>query len=138
MSGGRGVQPPFHSVAFHPGGRAGFTLIEVIAALVIFAVAVMLAAGLTGALAVQMRDSALRSQVVVRAQQRLDSISLRPYDSVPVGARTDTVQLQGKAYLSTLDVIQVAPRVRKVQVSLAPALPPGRQYNIVGYLVAPW
>jgi hypothetical protein len=113
-------------------------LIEVLAALVVFSVAVLLATSLTSALAVQMRYSAVRSEIASHAQSWLDSIAILPYDSVPVGTVSDTMVVQGSAYSANLTVLQLQPRIREVQVSLAPVSPPGPQYRIVTYVVAPW
>jgi prepilin-type N-terminal cleavage/methylation domain-containing protein len=118
--------------------RRGFTLIEVIGALVVFSLAVLMATSLTTALAVQMRYSSIRSEIASHAQSRLDSIAILPYDSVDVGSIADTLVIQGSAYRNTLTVLQLDPRIREVQVSLAPVVPPGPQYRVVTYVVAPW
>jgi prepilin-type N-terminal cleavage/methylation domain-containing protein len=118
--------------------RSGFTLIEVLGALVVFSLAVLMATSLTSALAVQMRYSSIRSELASRAQSRLDSVAILPYDSVDVGSLADTLLIQGSAYRHTLTVLQLEPRIREVQVSLAPLSPPGPQFRVVTYVVAPW
>lgn len=118
--------------------QSGFTLIEVIAALVIFSIAVLFTTGLTTALAVQMRSAALRSDMVAAAQQRLDSISIVAYDALPVGTTIDTLQMQGRIYLSTMEVIQFQPRIREIRIQLAPAEMPGPEYTVHSYVVEPW
>jgi prepilin-type N-terminal cleavage/methylation domain-containing protein len=118
--------------------RSGFTLIEVLGALVVFSLAVLMATSLTSALALQMRYSSIRSELASRAQNRLDSLAILPYDSVDVGSIADTLLIQGSAYRNTLTILQLEPRVREVQVSLAPLSPPGPQFRVVTYVVAPW
>jgi prepilin-type N-terminal cleavage/methylation domain-containing protein len=121
-----------------PVDRNGFTLIEVLGALVVFSLAVLMATSLTSALAVQMRYSSIRSELASRAQSALDSVAILPYDSVDVGNTQDTVLIQGSAYRHTLTILQLQPRIREVQVSLAPLSPPGPQFRVVTYVVAPW
>jgi prepilin-type N-terminal cleavage/methylation domain-containing protein len=118
--------------------RSGFTLIEVMGALVVFSVAVLMATSLTTSLAARMRYSAMRSEITSHAQSGLDSIAILPYDSVDVGSVEETLVIQGSTYRKTLTVLQIEPRVREVQVSLAPLAPPGPQYQVVTYVVAPW
>jgi prepilin-type N-terminal cleavage/methylation domain-containing protein len=123
---------------------SGFTLIEVIAALVVFSTAVLMATSLTAGLTTQMRFSALRSQVAARAVHRLDSMAVLPYDSVPVSVSLSTYSIQGQMYRDSLKVVQFAPRIREVQVSLSPVsscpptCPAGPRYRVVTYLVKPW
>ena len=123
-----------------PPPQGGFTLIEVIAALVVFSTAVLMATSLTTALATQTRYSSLRSEIASKAQHKLDSVAVLPYDSVTVGATVTSLAIQGTSYHDTIRVLQFAPRIREVQVRFVPASTslPGPQYRVVTYLVKPW
>jgi prepilin-type N-terminal cleavage/methylation domain-containing protein len=65
--------------------RAGFTLIEVIGALVIFSVGVLMVIQVSGALGTQMRYAGIRSELAVHANQRLDSLHAEAFASVATG-----------------------------------------------------
>ncbi len=77
----------------------GFTLIEVVAALLVSSVGVLMVLGLTGALSVQLTQAARGSKVAVTVQNSLDSLQQAPYDSLEVGARKDTLLLLGEAFV---------------------------------------
>jgi prepilin-type N-terminal cleavage/methylation domain-containing protein len=119
--------------------REGFTLIEVIAALVVFAVGVLFTTSLTTALSIQVRDSALRSQVVAEAQQTLDSLIVLPWASLDVGTATDAIQIQGMTYVRSIVVAPdaVLPRLRTIEVSLEPSAPGGPVFTLSSAVVQP-
>lgn len=119
--------------------REGFTLIEVIAALVVFAIGVLFTTSLTTALSIQVRDSALRSQVVAEAQQTLDSLSVLPWASLDVGTATDSIRIQGMEYARSIVVAPDAglPRVRTVEVGLVPSVPGGPGFHLSSAVVQP-
>ena len=115
----------------------GFTLIEVIGAILVFAVGVLMAARLSGVLSTQIETSALRSEVVVVGQEVLDSLSVRDYAEVAVGTTVDTLTLRGKAFERTVAVSQVEPRLREVEVTVFP-LVAGPAFSATSYLAEPW
>ncbi len=119
--------------------RSGFTLIEVIAALVVFAVGVVIATNLTEALARGMEHAAARSEAVSVAEHALDSLSAVPYDELPVGeTETHEYRIQGRTFLRVDEVVQVGPRLRQIQVEVAPENGGTPRFEGVGYVVAPW
>jgi len=101
-----------------PGENGGFTLIEVIAALVVFSMGVLMVLGLTGSLNRRLENAGLRSKVAVEVQKRLDSLQLIPYDSFRVGTVSDTVLIQGRVFDTRLRVLQSTPLVREVEVTV--------------------
>jgi prepilin-type N-terminal cleavage/methylation domain-containing protein len=101
--------------------RAGFTLIEVIAALVIFAGGVLAVTRISVSLSERLRYAGLRSEVAFETQQLLDSLSAVDYDSVSIGSWVDSLSIQGLTYLSTVTVTQTGVRVRGIQVTTSPA-----------------
>lgn len=101
---------------------SGFTLIEVVAALLIFAAGVLGSMNLSGALADQMEDSALRSEVVSVAQERIEELERLPYDSllVGVGTGTQSLTIRGRSYTRTTIISTFGTRTVSMDVTVAP------------------
>jgi len=118
--------------------RRGFTLIEVIFALVIFAGGVLMVARLSGSLALQLRNAGIRSEVALVTQFRLDSLGNVDYDALTVGATVSTLSIQGLDYLSTIEVNQESPRVLEVQVITSPATGSGVTFSGITYVFEAW
>jgi len=119
-------------------GDGGFTLIEVIAALVVFSVGVLMVLGLTGALSDQLTSAGLRSKVAVVVQNRLDSLQLVQYDSLTVGSISDTVMLQGRTFNRTERVFQTTPLVREVEVTVDAADGSGPRITASAFVIRSW
>jgi len=119
--------------------RRGFTLIEVIGALVIFSGGVLVALSLSRALSSQMSHATLRSEVTTLGRQALDSISLLPYDSVVPGSpSTDSPQLSGRTFTRTIEVSQDGVRTRRVEVTVESPLAGGPAFTGTGFVVQTW
>ena len=73
----------------------GFTLIEVIGALVIFSVGVLMVVSLTGTLSLRMESAAIRSELSVMGQERLDSLEVMDYDALAVSTVFSMTQVRG-------------------------------------------
>ncbi len=99
--------------------REGFTLIEVLGALVVFSVGVLLVVGLVGSLSTQMNRASTRGQVAVSVQNSLDSMQAVPYDSLSVGTVTSSLTLNGRAFTRTERVLQSSAVVRELEVTLS-------------------
>ena len=122
----------------NPDSR-GFTLIEVIAALVIFSLGVLMVLDLTTALSRQMKYAATTSELVVRAEERLDSLESLPFDSLSLGTRYDTLTVQGLSYGRTQVVSSVTGLLYQIQVTLAPLTAgAGPSYSATSYSAAEW
>lgn len=120
-------------------GKRGFTLIEVIGALVIFSGGVLVALSLSRALTNQMSHATLRSEVTALGRQTLDSISLLSYDSVVPGApTTDGPALSGRTFTRTIEVSQEGVRTRRVVVTVEAPLAGGPSFTGTGFVVQPW
>lgn len=96
----------------------GFSLIEVIAALVVFSMGVLMVLSLTSALSKRMEYSALASEVAVRSQERVDSLEALPFDSLTLGTTADTITIQGVQYVRTVVITAVTGLLYQVQVTL--------------------
>lgn len=121
-----------------PGSR-GFTLIEVIAALVIFSMGVLMVLGLTQSLSTQMRWAAATSELVVRTEERLDSLESLDFDSLRLGTRNDTLSIQGVSYRGVQRVTSVTGLLYQLQISLTPVTSgAGPSYSATSYSSAKW
>ena len=96
----------------------GFTLIEVIGALLVFSLGVLMMLNLTGALSNQMNRAGVRSQVAMSVQNRLDSLQLVPYDSLVVETVSDTVHIFGRIFDLSHRVLQASALVKEIEVSV--------------------
>ena len=76
----------------------GFTLIEVIGALVIFSMGVLMIMNSANILSVTMGRAALRSELAVLGQERLDSLELVDYSALTLGETTSTSSIRGQTY----------------------------------------
>ena len=98
----------------------GFTLIEVVGALVIFSVGVLMVMRAGSTLTTQMRYSGARSELVVLANAQLDSIEATPFDSLTSGSATDTLTVQGWTYERSITVTLLTPVLGRVEVDFTP------------------
>lgn len=120
-------------------GRGGFTFIEVIGALLIFSVGVIMVLDLTGALSRQMEIAAKTSVLVVRVQERLDSLEALPFDSLTLGSEQETVSIRGTDYLFTATVSEVTGVLYRMDITLAPAVAgTGPTHSLTSFAAAPW
>ena len=119
-------------------GTAGFTLIEVIGALVIFSLGVLMVIQVSDALGVQMRYAGVRSQLVVLANERLDSLESEPVGSVTTGTTQYDVTVDGIEYECTVTVTQVTPALARFEVSLAAADGEGPGHSVTSYNSTAW
>jgi len=117
----------------------GFTLIEVIAALVVFSGGVLLALSLSRALTSQMSHATLRSEVTALGRQTLDSMSILPYGAVvPGSAVVDAPTLSGRTFTRTISIGQEGVRTRRVEVTIDPPLAGGPSFTGTGFVVETW
>ena len=117
----------------------GFTLIEVIAALVIFSVGVLMVLDLTRSLSREMRYAATTSELVVRAQERLDSLESLSFESLTVGTAGDTLTIEGVAYQRTVTISSVTGLLYQLDVTVSPVTAgEGPSYAATSYSAAHW
>jgi prepilin-type N-terminal cleavage/methylation domain-containing protein len=117
---------------------AGFTLIEVIGALVIFSVGVLMVVQVSSALGTQMRYAGVRSELAVHAAARLDSLEAEPYASVSPGTSLDTLSVMGIEYECTVTVAQLTPVLKRIDVTLASTGGEGPSHDVTSYVGASW
>lgn len=118
--------------------RKGFTLIEVMAALIVFGLIVTsLLKGIS-----LLSEATVISEHHARAEHLArtcaDTLSGRGYVALSPGTSTDTISMGSHALLLTSTVSDEGPRLRVVTVSLR-ALEGDRAYGVAtGYAVRPW
>ncbi|NNM07138.1 MAG: prepilin-type N-terminal cleavage/methylation domain-containing protein [Gemmatimonadetes bacterium] len=118
--------------------KSGFTLIEVVGALVIFSVGVLALLSLTGALSVQLNQAGKGTSVSAEVQTKLDSLQTLPYDSLFPGMAEDTVEFQGERFLVRYLVTQATPLMREVQVIVEPVDGSGPELTASAFVSRPW
>jgi prepilin-type N-terminal cleavage/methylation domain-containing protein len=116
----------------------GFTLIEVIGALVIFSVGVLMVLQVSGALGTQMRYAGARSELAVLAAERLDSLGALPLASLTPGTTVDTITAAGLDFETTVVITTVTPVLSKIDVSLVSVSGQGPSHSVTSYASAPW
>jgi len=114
-----------------PGG--GFTLIEVIGALLIFSAGVLMVLRITASLSRQMDRAAVTSELVVRTQEWLDSLEATPFDSLDAGMRADTVTIRGQPYVRSATVTAVTGLLYRVEVGVVPEAGGEPSYGATSY-----
>lgn len=114
-------------------------MIEVIGALVIFSVGVIMVLQLSTSLSARMEYAAKTSEVVARAQERLDSLEALPFASLSLGSDVDTLSVRGVGYLLTSTITAVTGILYQVDVTLAPSVAGGGPtYSTTSYAAAEW
>lgn len=117
---------------------SGFTLIEVIGALVIFSVGILMVIQVSGALGTQLRYSGARSELAVFANERLDSLESLPLAALSSGTTVDTLTTQGLAYQSTIVVTTLTAVLARIDLSIVPITGQGPSHTVTSYSSAPW
>lgn len=113
---------------------SGFTLIEVMGALVVLAAGVLIVLQITGSLAAQMENSATRSHVVRVGQERLDSLEALPFASLVTGTTTESIQIRGQPFVREVEITQEDILHITVEVSVEPETPPGPTFEATAYV----
>lgn len=121
-----------------PARPGGFTLIEVIGAVLIFSVGVIMVLQITRALSVRTEYSAISSTLNVLGQQRLDSISVLTYASVSVTTTTDTVTVRGVQFRRQVAVTQLSPLVKQVNLTISALTGSYPSFDATTYVKDAW
>lgn len=118
--------------------QAGFTLIEVMAALVIFSMGVLMTINLTDAMSEQLEVAAVRSEMVARARTTLDSLEALGYLAVPVNSVERDFVFGNRTYEETWTVSRYSPLILQVRVEMEPASGTGPTHTLTSYLFGEW
>ena len=121
-----------------PRRNGGFTLIEVMGALLIFSMGVLMVLQLSAALGIQIRYAAVQSAIVVLANERLDSLEATPFDSLAIGTAADTTAVEGFSYEREAVISDVTPVLYMIVVTLTPLNAAAPSYSATSYKSAVW
>lgn len=107
--------------------------------MVIFAVGVLMVIQLNSSLAARMSYAARTSAVVTLTHARLDSLESIPFDSLVASTSTDTLSVDGIAYVRTARVTLMTALLYSIDVSIAPASPgAGPSYSANSFAAVAW
>jgi Tfp pilus assembly protein PilV len=98
----------------------GFTLIEVMGALLVFSAGLIMLLSITRSLSQRLEWAALNSLITAEGQERLDSLDAVTYPSLAVGSDVDTLTLRGVSYRRTQTITQFTALVRRAVVTIEP------------------
>jgi prepilin-type N-terminal cleavage/methylation domain-containing protein len=117
----------------------GFTLIEVIAALVIFSGGVLMVIQVSGSLSRRMAWAATASEIVVVAQARMDSLEAAPFDSLVAGFSSEFLTVQNTGYWLTTTTTSLTTVLMQVDVSMSPGYgTSGPSYSATSFVGGVW
>ena len=120
----------------------GFTLIEVMGALLIFVTGVLMVLKLSSSLTIQLDYSGIASELVVVAHEQIDSLVATPFDSLEAKTEQSDFKVgpQEIEYTKTVSVIVVTPLLYRidVDVSLTDTLDWGPSYAVTTYSAGSW
>jgi len=117
----------------------GFTLIEVVGALVIFSMGVLMVIQVSGALGYRMRYAGARSEIVVFANERLDSLAAEAFGSLAAGTFLDTLDAEGMTFRSSVTITTVTPVLKRIDVAIDPLNGgDGPSHSLTSYKSATW
>ena len=120
--------------------HSGFTLIEVMAAMVLFAGGVLMMLSLAQNLARQVDRSALITEVASIARAQADSLEALGYDGLTVGTLSpSTITLRPSTdWTIRRTVTQYSPLVRQVTVSVEPSGHGGPTRSVSLWVATEW
>lgn len=119
--------------------RAGFTLIEVLGALLVFSMGVLMTLNLTDGMSEQLRRSAVKSELLAVARTRLDSLEAEAGSGLVPFSQSQTVTIGGRSYSQVLSASSYSPLVLELQVRLEPAGgASGPRQTLTSYVSESW
>lgn len=92
----------------------------------------------SGSLSVQMARAATTSEIVVLAQERLDSLEAVPFDSLSVGSDSTTFTMRGQDYYLTSRISLVTAILLQLDISIGPTSGSGPSYATTTYAADNW
>ena len=92
----------------------------------------------SGALGMQMRYAGVRSEIVVLANERLDSLEVTPVPSLTAGTTTETVVVQGIDYQRVVVITPLTAVLARIEISMVPTGGAGPTHAVVSYTSEVW
>ena len=122
--------------------RGGFTLIEVVGALLIFVMGVLMVMRLSAVSSTQLQYSGVASELVVIAHEQIDSLAATPFDSLEAKTEENDFKVGAAEieYTKTVTVSLLNPLLYRidVDVSLKDTLAWGPGYSVTTYSAGAW
>ena len=122
------------------GGRlasdGGFTLVEVMVAIVILAMGALAVTHLSLSVAVLMQHSSAKTELITLAENRLEAVQAQSYDDIRAGVEEDTVSVRGKPYVRRVTVTEPNARMREIRVDVRSETE-SPSYSALTYVVEP-
>jgi len=115
----------------------GFTLVEVMVALVILALGALATTQVSLAVAVLMQQSTAKTELIALAENRLESVQARDYAALAPGVEVDTVLVRGTPYVRRITITAANARTRQIQVDLRSSAEDALSYSALTYVSAP-
>lgn len=107
--------------------------------MLLFSVALIMVIELSGSMATQLERSAVSSEIVALARERLDSLERLEFDVLETGTETDTLAVQGLSYVRSSTVQSYGPLLLELSVSMTPADPgEGPTYSAESFKAGRW
>ena len=99
---------------------------------------VLMVVRLTDTLSVQMERAAVRSELAVVGQERLDSLELMNYTALTVGTTTTSTSIRGETYSWSVTVSDSTAVVRHIAVSGVPSDGSGPSFSGSAFVDRVW
>ncbi len=92
----------------------------------------------SGALGIQIRYAAVQSEIVVLANERLDSLEAMPFDSLSAGLTADVTVVEGFTYGRSTEISKITPVLYLIVVTMTPSGTGAPSYSATSYKSAVW
>ena len=92
----------------------------------------------SGALGIQIRYAAVQSEIIVLANERLDSVEAMPFDSVSAGLTADVALVEGFIYGRETEISAITPVLYLIVVTMTPPGTGAPSYSATSYKSAVW
>ena len=134
----RGTDRPGDQIREPMKRRDGFTLIEVMGAMVLFTGGVLMVMNLATSLSTQLQRSGMITELSSLVREQVDSLEAEGYDGLTVSSTTASLTVRGVSYTLSRAVTNYSPLVRQITVTLEPTSGTGPNRGYTTYVVTPW
>ena len=104
----------------------------------IFSVGVLMVMSLTGTLSIRMETAAIRSELSVMGQERLDSLEVMDYTALTVSTAFTMTEVRGSTYYWLIMVTDSTALARHAKVWLLPASGSGPSFTGTTFVNRSW
>ena len=118
------------------GSTGGFTLVEVMVALIILAVGALALTQLSLSVALLMQQSSAKTELIALAENRLESVQARAYAALNPGTEQDTVSVRGRPFVRRVTITAPNARTRQIAIDLS-SPSESLRYSTFTYVSAP-